>query len=155
MTPVGSYHSQDSNRTTHPGSCHCGGVSLTFHATRPLADLPLGRCDCSFCRRHGARTVADPGGDLVIRAQAGALNRYRFGLGITDMLLCATCGVYVAALITHEGRDYATLNANMLDTRDSLDPAPPLSSYGGETAEVRIARRLAKWTPARVEIVDG
>jgi len=71
------------------------------------------------------------------------------------MLLCATCGVYVAALIRHEGRDYATLNANMLDARDSLVPAPPLSSYGGETAEARIARRVAKWTPARVEIADG
>ena len=99
----------------HCGSCHCGSVSVEFSATRPLTDLPLGRCDCSFCRRHGARTVADPGGALVIRAAAGALNRYRFGLRITDFLLCATCGVYVAALIKHEGRDYATLNANMLD----------------------------------------
>jgi hypothetical protein len=128
---------------------------VQFAAPRPLTDLPLGRCDCSFCRRHGARTVADPGGELVIRAQGGTLNRYRFGLRVTDMLLCATCGVYVAALITHDGRDYATLNANTLDARDSLDPAPPLASYGGETAEARIARRLARWTPARIEAADG
>jgi hypothetical protein len=140
---------------TYPGSCHCGAVTVSFTATRPLADLLLGRCDCSFCRRHGARTVSDPGGELVIKAPGRALRRYRFGLRITDMLLCATCGVYVAALISHDGQDYATLNANMLDVRDSLDPAPPLASYGGETAEARIARRLAKWTPTRLEIADG
>ena len=34
------------------------------------------------------------------------------------MLLCANCGVYVAALISHKGRDYATLNANVLDARE-------------------------------------
>lgn len=144
-----------SNRLPYPGSCHCGSVTVAFGITGPLADLPLGRCECSFCRRHGARTVTDAGGALVIRAKAGALHRYRFGLRITDMLLYTECGVNVAALITHEGQDYATLNSNVLDCRDSLDTAPLLASYGGETAEARIARRLAKWTPARLEIADG
>ena len=87
--------------------------------------------------------------------KAGALRCYRFGLGITDMLLCTECGVYVAALIEHEGRLLATLNANVLEARDTLDPAPQLTSYAGETAEARIARRLARWTPARVETNDG
>ncbi len=137
----------------HDGSCHCGAVRVTFRATRPLAELALRRCDCSFCRRHGARTVADPEGEVVIRARA--LRRYRFGLGITDMLLCGECGVYVAAVIEHEGRALATLNANVLEARDTLDPAPPLVSYAGETADERIARRLARWTPARLELADG
>lgn len=138
----------------NPGSCHCGAITVAFQATRPIADLALRRCGCSFCRRHGARTVADPKGRLVIRAAPGALSRYRFGLGITDMLLCARCGVYVAALITHEGRDYATLNANTLDMRDDLEPAPPLVHYDGETAEGRVARRLANWMPAEVVADD-
>lgn len=141
--------------TCYPGSCHCGAIAVTFRAARPIAELPLGRCDCSFCRRHGARTVADPGGELVIRAREGALRRYRFGLGITDMLLCATCGVYVAAMIEHEGRSHATANVNQLDMRDQLDPAPPLASYGSETAAERTARRLARWTPARIEARDA
>lgn len=99
--------------------------------------------------------MADPAGELVIRAPKGGLTRYRFGLKITDFLLCANCGVYVAPLMTIRGRDYASLNVNVLDARDSLDPAPPLASYAGETAEARIARRLARWTPARVEVTDG
>ncbi|MFQ5564889.1 MAG: hypothetical protein ACE5EU_00795 [Paracoccaceae bacterium] len=99
--------------------------------------------------------MSDPEGEMVIRARAGALRRYRFGLGITDMLLCAECGVYVAALMTHRQREFATVNANVLDARDALDPAPPLASYGGETVDARIARRLTRWTPARVEVTDG
>jgi hypothetical protein len=136
---------------SHPGSCHCGAVHVAFRTDRPLTDLALRRCGCSFCRRHGARTVADPGGELVIRAAEGALNRYRFGLRTADFLVCANCGVCIAALIGHAGRAYATLNANVLEARDSLDPAPPLVDYEGESAEGRIARRVAKWTPARVE----
>jgi len=91
----------------------------------------------------------------LIRARAGALRRYRFALGITDMLLCGNCGVYVAALIEHEGQALATLNANVLEARDTLDPAPPLASYAGETADQRIARRVARWTPATVDVADG
>ncbi len=139
----------------HNGSCHCGAVQVTFRATRPIDELTLRRCDCSFCRRHCARTVADPGGEVLIRAKAGALQRYRFGLRITDMLLCAECGVYIAAMILHEGRPLATLNVNVLEMRNSLDPAPPLVSYSDETAAQRTARRLDRWTLARIEIVDA
>jgi hypothetical protein len=144
-----------SGLTDHTGSCHCGAVEVTFRATRPIGELALRRCDCSFCRRHGARTVADPAGEVVIRAKAGALHRYRFGLRVTDMLLCAECGIYIAAMILHEGRPLATLNVNVLDARDSLDPKPPLVSYGGETAEERTARRLKNWTLARLDVGDG
>jgi hypothetical protein len=140
--------------TGYDGSCHCGGVQVIFRATRPIGELALRRCDCSFCRRHGARTVADPAGEVVIRARAGALHRYRFGLRVTDMLLCAECGVYVAAMILHEGRPLATLNVNVLDIRDSLDPQPPLVSYADETADQRTARRLARWTLARLDVGD-
>lgn len=90
----------------------------------------------------------------MIRAPKRGLVRYRFGFKITDFLLCATCGVYVAPMMTIKGSDYASMNVNVLDARDRLDPAPPLASYGGETAEARTARRLTRWMPARVEVTD-
>jgi len=137
------------------GSCHCGAVRLSFRPARPLAALPIRRCGCSFCRRHGARTVADPEGTLAIRAEPGALRRYRFGLATADFLLCARCGVYVAAAIESGGRSFATLNANTLEVRDSLDPAPPLVDYEAETAAERVARRRARRTPATIAEAAG
>lgn len=92
---------------------------------------------------------------MVITATTGTLRRYRFGLGITDMLICGDCGVYVAAMIEQDGRTLATLNANILDIRDALDPVPQLVSYAGEAASDRVKRRFARWTPMRLEVPDG
>jgi hypothetical protein len=133
-------------RRTLRGACHCGLVTVEFETERP-EDLPVRACQCSFCRRHGARTVADPEGRLTIRAEPGSLNRYGFGLRTADFLLCACCGTYVAAVVTANGASRATLNAaGTLLAGFETRPAEPVS-YDGETAEARIARRLGAWTP--------
>ena len=77
-----------------------------------------------------------------------AVSRYRFGLGITDYLLCARCGTYVGAIMEDEGRSIGIVNVNALDVRDSFDPAPPLHHYDGENAERRRARRRKFWMKA-------
>lgn len=128
------------------GRCHCGQVTLAFDTALAPGELPLRRCQCSFCRKHGARTVADPNGSLTIAAEPAAVVRYRFGLATADFLLCARCGAYVAAIL--DGAR-ATLNANLLDCANELtQPATPVD-YDGETAEARRARRLRAWTPVR------
>ena len=130
---------------THAGGCHCGAVRFTFDSDKPLAPRA---CQCGFCRRHGARSVSDPDGSVTLSIGPGTL-RYRFGLGITDFLICGRCGSYVAALAELDGRRFAVLNLNAFD-----DPHPALTaaafSYEGETAESRSARRRARWTPARL-----
>ena len=85
--------------TTYGGSCHCGAVKVALESQRAPAQMRVGRCGCSFCRRHGARTMGDREGSLRFEAAPGALIRYRFGLGITDYLLCAHCGAYVGAVM--------------------------------------------------------
>lgn len=133
------------------GDCHCGAVAVEFRTRHSVADLRIGRCDCGFCRRQGARTVSDPEGRVIVReTKAETLRAYRFGLATADFLLCGHCGVYIAAALKHEGRTVATLNVNQLDRRDEFDPVPPLFSYDGETVEERRARRLARWTPAEI-----
>src|SRR5437667_11013679 len=112
--------------TTYPGSCHCGAVDIRFESDQAPADMRVGRCACSFCRRHGARTLGDPTGSVEFRAKPGDVVRYRFGLGITDYLLCAKCGTYLGAIMEEEGRSIGIVNVNALDVRDSFDPAPPL-----------------------------
>ncbi|HEY2659818.1 MAG TPA: aldehyde-activating protein [Caulobacteraceae bacterium] len=105
-------------------------------------------CQCSFCRRHGARNVTDPGGFLAIEADAGALLRYRFGRKGIDMLLCADCGTYVAAVSEIDGALYATLNVIGADLQGLTPGQAEPVSYDDETDAERQARRRAKWTPA-------
>ena len=136
--------------TVYPGSCHCGAVKIELTSAKQPAEMRIGRCACSFCRRHGARTMGDPGGSVAFHAAPDALRRYRFGLGITDYLLCKGCGTYVGAVMEDEGRSIGIVNVNMLDIRDTFDPAPPLHVYDGETVEKRRGRRRKFWMPATV-----
>ena len=131
--------------TRHAGSCHCGAVSLSFTTGQPLA---VRECQCSFCRKHGARNVSDPAGHCELESSI-TLVRYRFGLGITDFLFCPTCGCYLAAVMADGDQWRSTVNLNCFD-----DPHPELSAepiaYDAEDEGDRIARRLARWTPTRI-----
>lgn len=136
--------------TTYPGSCHCGAVKIALTSEKKPEEMRVGRCACSFCRRHGARTMGDPGGAVEFRAASGSLSRYRFGLGITDYLLCAKCGAYVGAVMPEEGGAIGIVNVNSLDIRDTFDAAPPLHHYDGEDEAKRRSRRRKFWMPATV-----
>ena len=135
---------------TYPGSCHCRAIAITFTSERKPDEMRVGRCGCSFCRRHGARTMGDPTGSVEFRVAPQHLLRYRFGLGITDYLLCARCGVYVGAVMPDDGGPIGIVNVNALDTRDTFDPTPPLHHYDGEDEARRRARRRKFWMKASV-----
>jgi hypothetical protein len=131
------------------GGCHCGNLGLTFETRRDAGELTVRACACSFCRRHGVRTVSDPAGELEFVVHDPAqLNRYRFGLGTAQFLVCRTCGVYVGAVIAEAGSAFAIVNINALETPEVFaDTAVPVS-YERESAAERRARRRARWTPA-------
>jgi hypothetical protein len=137
--------------TEFAGRCHCGAVALVFTTRRAVNDLPLRACQCSFCRKHGARTTADPDGRLEIRARdPAALARYRFGLGTADYLVCARCGVYLAAVMEEAGRGYAVVNVNALTEGRAFARAPTPMVYDHEDEAGRRARRRKLWTPAAI-----
>ena len=134
----------------YDGSCHCGAVTVRLATDKKPEEMRTGRCACSFCRRHGARTMGDPEGSVEFRSDGPALSRYRFGLGITDYLLCARCGTYVGAFMPDQGGAIGIVNVNALDIRDSFDPAPPLHYYDGEDEVRRRVRRRKFWMPATI-----
>jgi hypothetical protein len=128
----------------HQGQCHCGAIRVEFDTTKPLAPRA---CQCSFCRKHGARNVTDPEGSAVLMLGAETI-RYRFGSKTTDFLICGCCGVYVGATAELDGQLYVTLNLNAFDDpRLDLEATP--ISYDGEGADAKADRRREKWTPAR------
>jgi hypothetical protein len=137
--------------TTLRGGCHCGNISVEFETGLDPNALQLRACQCSFCRRHGARTASDPKGRLRISVRdAELLVRYRFALGVTDFLVCKSCGTYVAATMEAAARRIGTVNVNVLDEREPfLRQAEPVN-YFRENVEQRVARRLLAWMPVEV-----
>jgi hypothetical protein len=134
------------------GGCHCGNVKVVFETALDPTTLSLRACQCSFCRRHGGITTSDPAGRLVIEVlEPGQIHRYRFALGITDFLICRTCGVYVAAAMKAEGATLGVLNVNVLDERVPFARPPTPMEYGAETVEDRGARRAKIWMPVEIQ----
>ena len=117
------------------GGCHCGNLALTFETGRDPAELAVRACGCTFCRRHGARTVSDPKGraEFVVH-DPSRLSRYSFGLGTAQFLVCRTCGVYVGAVLADAGSAYATININALQTPEIFAKAAVPVSYDRESA---------------------
>jgi hypothetical protein len=137
--------------TRFEGRCHCGALEVSLTTRRAIPELPLRECQCSFCRKHGARTTADPDGFAEVRVRdAAALARYRFGLATADYLVCARCGVYLAAVMAEAGRGYAVLNVNAFDERAEFAQAATPMVYDHEDEAGRRARRRKVWTPAVV-----
>ena len=131
------------------GSCHCGRVSVKLRTSSKT--LPAARaCGCSFCTKHGAAWTSDPQGELVLSHRApDDIRRYRFGLGITDFIICAHCGVPCVAVGMVDDRMLGVVNINTMDRLRDFAPASP-ASFDGEETEDRLARRRKGWTPARV-----
>ena len=130
------------------GGCHCGNLSFVFEASAGLDVLGLRADQCSFCRAHRARTTSDPNGSVRIAVRDSRnLSRYRFGLGITDFLICAHCGVFIGAVMEDGESTLMTISANALRPRPPDDfPVSPVD-FDDEDIPARIARRKLKWTP--------
>ena len=136
------------------GSCHCGNIRVVYRTAVAPEDAKPRACQCSFCRKHNTRAVSDPQGRLEIAVSDGSrLLRYRFGLGLSDYLICRGCGVYVAAFMADpdEARGLATLMAGVLDAEARFPPAAPIV-YDGEDAAARRQRRRQRWTPASLTV---
>jgi len=133
------------------GSCHCGNVSVVFETDLAPAEMVPRACQCSFCRMHSTAAVSDPAGRLTFTAtDVEKLNRYTFGLGSTEFLICRTCGAYVGAFMPDGEKAYANVMAGVLDARDEITrPTVPVHR-SQENFEERQSRRRAMWTPAKL-----
>ncbi len=132
---------------SYSGTCHCGAIHGTLHATKPAAELQVRACQCSFCTRHGAMTVSDPAGRATFAIDRAALTKYQFGTRTGTSLICARCGMYAGVMLEDGGKTWSVLNIRGLAIPEFLGRTPDPVAYDGETPVQRIARRKAKWTP--------
>ncbi len=133
----------------HTGGCHCGTISVKLQLSRPPAQMSLRSCACSFCRSHGTRTLSDRDGRVEITASDWSLvERYHFGSGTADYLLCRRCGVYVGAVCEAGSGLRAVVNVNCLEDRAAFTQAPAAPDHDGEATDARLDRRATNWMPA-------
>ncbi len=138
----------------HDGGCHCGAIRLSYESAIPPEATEVRACLCSFCRKHASRAVSDPAGRLtVILRDPAALRRYSFGLRTADYLICARCGVYLAAMMAEGEALYGIAILNALDAAERFSRPPQPADYSAEDTPARRRRRRARWTPA--EVVAG
>jgi hypothetical protein len=132
------------------GTCHCGAIRGTLHATKPAAELQVRSCQCGFCTRHGAMTVSDPAGRATFEIDRAAFAPYQFGTRTGTSLICGRCGMYAGVIVEDAGRTWSVLNARGLAIPEFLGRTAEPVVYDGETPDARIARRKSKWTPTQI-----
>ncbi len=133
---------------TLTGACHCRSVRVRFRLSMPPSDLVVTTCKCGFCRRHGARMTADPAGKLEIRADLGAMLRYKFETKSADYILCSRCATYVAQVSAPPGGPrHALVNVNCLDDQEAFQQTAIVIEPLIETVSQRREQRARTWTP--------
>ena len=76
---------------TRRATCHCGAAVLEVRLKGPLATAR--RCDCSFCRRRAAATVAVDEADLRV-VRGDTLTLYQWNTKVAEHWFCSVCGIY-------------------------------------------------------------
>ena len=138
----------------YEGGCHCGNLTVVLEATKPLEDLALRICGCTYCRRQDGLYVSDAAGQAhIIAEDEDRVIRYRFGHRTADFLICGICGVYLGAVMADDRGARAVLNVKAFDVwadperRAALAANVPTMDYDSEDEAARLSRREARWTP--------
>jgi hypothetical protein len=77
---------------------HCGVLRLQLEAELAASEMPVRTYGCSSCSKQRARYTSDPPGRVVTKIDDdAAVSRYRFGLGLADVVVCRVRGVFVSA----------------------------------------------------------
>lgn len=129
------------------GSCHCGNIRYTLRTDKSPQDITLRICRCEFCLRHRPRYWSDPEGRLDVSVMTPEyVQRYRFGHGTADFVLCRNCGVFMFAITGVDGGYRAVTNLNAALEKHASPPEVFLEALAENESE-RMARRARNWTP--------
>ncbi len=130
------------------GACHCRNISYTLLFPASETPIPVRACSCSFCRKHGGVYTSHPHAKLDVRiADTGQLERYRFGSGTAEFLICRRCGAVPVVTSLIGDNCYGVVNVNTLENIDRAEFAEAATDFEGEATGDRLARRQRNWIP--------
>lgn len=92
--------------------------------------------------------VASTSETLNVRiADVDQLERYRFGTGTADFLICRRCGAVPVVASVIDDVCYAVVNVNTLENTDRVEFYHSSTDFEGEAKGDRLARRQRNWIP--------
>ena len=94
-------------------SCHCGAVRLTLKA----APTEVTECNCSICRRLGARWAYYSPSEVGL-PKAGTTQPYVWGDRMLAFHRCKSCGVTTHWQSLDGSKDRMAVNARSMDGLD-------------------------------------
>jgi hypothetical protein len=128
------------------GKCHCGNISFALDWEPDPAEIRARACGCSFCRKHGGVWTSHPRGRLRIAvAEPQGLNRYAFGTGTAEFLVCTRCGCVPVVTSLIDGRIYAVVSVNAFEHVDAAIIRRSEADFDGEGTADRLTRRKRNW----------
>ena len=95
------------------GSCHCGAVRLSV----AVAPAEVTECNCSICRRLGARWAYYSPSQVKITKQ-GMTQPYVWGDRMLAFHRCRSCGVTTHWQSLDGTQDRMAINARIMDGMD-------------------------------------
>ena len=136
------------------GACHCGNIEVRLSTTFPRGAFVPRQCQCTFCRKHSAEYISDPQGRLeVLIKSESSLSRYHFETSTALFLICRDCGAVPAVTSEINGRLFALVNRNCLDTTEEFAEVVK-TDFSAENVDARLARRSKAWI-SEVRIVES
>ena len=128
------------------GACHCGNIAFDLEWGGDAREIPARACGCSFCVKHGGVWTSSPASTLTVRVRdARAVSRYAFGTRTASFHVCTTCGAVPLVTCETGGRLYAVVNVNTFENVDASLLRRAATSFEGEDAAARLARRQRNW----------
>ena len=115
-----------SEQHKYTGSCQCGNVSFTLTLPKPLNTFTPRACDCDYCTSHGAMYVSHPLGNLSFNSKT-IIDKESQGSRQAIFHKCRNCHQLIGVSCNIDGQERGTINANLLDNKDVLKAAVPVS----------------------------
>jgi len=130
------------------GTCHCGNIRFFLRWPESEVDIPVRKCSCTFCRKHGGAWTSHRRSQLtVIIADHALVSKYRFGTKTADFYVCSICGVAPFVLSEINENLYAVVNINTFENAYSLSFSGSATNFDGEDEGSRLERRVRNWIP--------
>jgi len=131
------------------GACHCGNIRFDLRWPGSESDIPIRKCGCTFCQKHGGAWTSHRKSELFVRTKDPSLvSKYRFGTKTAEFYVCSVCGVVPFVLSYIDEKQYAVVNVNSFAETGRFSFSASSTDFDGEDTGSRLERRKRNWIPS-------